>query len=420
MTLGPNIIRGPADPRVVIAHDYLTQRGGAERVVLALLRTFPGASVVTSVYHPEGTYPEFQDYDVRVSALQRVPAVVRNPRLAVGVLPRIWRETVIDDADIVIASTTGFAHGVSTKAPKLVYCHNPPRWLYQPDEYLMGHGLPTRIALRALRPYLLHRDRHFAASATRYLANSTVVAERIWHNYEINAEVVHPAAGLDPEGPTTPVPGIEPGFLLTIARPRGYKNAVLVERAVESLPNERLVSVGAIPSEGRAYDPRLVQLMNLDDSQMRWLYANCDALVAASHEDFGLTPVEAASFGKPTVALAADGYFDTVRDGVTGLFFQTPTVEAIRETIERLRETAFSAEKILEHAELFTADRFAEDIRWQVYELLGDPAAANLWRPWSEEIDELRSADAARPRPWPTAIPARPQNVSATEKLIQT
>jgi len=30
--------------RVAIVHDYLTQRGGAERVVLALHRLFPDAS----------------------------------------------------------------------------------------------------------------------------------------------------------------------------------------------------------------------------------------------------------------------------------------------------------------------------------------------------------------------------------------
>ena len=36
---------------VALAHDYLTQRGGAERVVLTLLKAFPQAPLHTVLYH---------------------------------------------------------------------------------------------------------------------------------------------------------------------------------------------------------------------------------------------------------------------------------------------------------------------------------------------------------------------------------
>ena len=60
----PDVSPAPASapasrPRVAIAHDYLTQRGGAERVVLSLTRAFPDAEVYTSFYAAEDTYPEF-------------------------------------------------------------------------------------------------------------------------------------------------------------------------------------------------------------------------------------------------------------------------------------------------------------------------------------------------------------------------
>ena len=63
----------------------------------------------------------------------------------------------------------------------------------------------------------------------------------------------------------------------------------------------------------------------MTDAQLRWLYANCRALVAASHEDFGLTPLEAASFGKPTAALRWGGFLDTIDEGRNGIFFDEPT-----------------------------------------------------------------------------------------------
>ena len=43
--------------RIAIAHDYLTQKGGAERVVLALHRMWPDAPIYTTFYDPEGTFP---------------------------------------------------------------------------------------------------------------------------------------------------------------------------------------------------------------------------------------------------------------------------------------------------------------------------------------------------------------------------
>ncbi len=67
-------------PRVAIAHDYLTQRGGAERVVLAMARAFPDARIYTTLYDPVGTYPEFADHDIVTSPLNRIGPVRRDHR----------------------------------------------------------------------------------------------------------------------------------------------------------------------------------------------------------------------------------------------------------------------------------------------------------------------------------------------------
>jgi hypothetical protein len=45
--------------KVSLVHDYLNQRGGAERVVLELSYMWPHAPIYTSLYRPESTFPEF-------------------------------------------------------------------------------------------------------------------------------------------------------------------------------------------------------------------------------------------------------------------------------------------------------------------------------------------------------------------------
>src|SRR5687767_3830186 len=96
--------------RVAIAHDYLTQRGGAERVVLSLAKAFPDAPIYTTLYDPDATYPEFKHLDVRPSWMNRVGPLRRNHRAALPLLP-LAASSITVPADVVIASSSGWAHG---------------------------------------------------------------------------------------------------------------------------------------------------------------------------------------------------------------------------------------------------------------------------------------------------------------------
>src|SRR5213593_4554906 len=71
---------------VAIVHDYLTQRGGAERVVLSMLRALPGAPLHTSLFEPGTTFPEFAGRDVRPVWLNRLGPLRRDHRLALPLL----------------------------------------------------------------------------------------------------------------------------------------------------------------------------------------------------------------------------------------------------------------------------------------------------------------------------------------------
>ena len=127
--------------RVEIAHDYLTQRGGAERVVLSMLDAFPQAHVHTLLYDPPGTFPEFSVARVRPSPLSRVGLLRHHHRLAFPMLAGATDRLQID-ADVVVCSSSGWAHGVKAQGAKVVYCHSPARWLYQPEAYLRGRARP--------------------------------------------------------------------------------------------------------------------------------------------------------------------------------------------------------------------------------------------------------------------------------------
>jgi glycosyltransferase involved in cell wall biosynthesis len=351
--------------RIALAHDYLTQRGGAERVVLSMARAFPGAPLYTSLYDPAGTFPAFAEVEVRTLAINRIAPLRRHHRAALPLLPLSFSRLRVD-ADVVLCSSSGWAHGLRSTGRVVVYCHTPARWLYQTDRYLRTRARADGVALAMLRPALVAWDRGAARRADVYLTASTVSRERIQQAYGIDAEVLGAPVTLGSDGPTEAVSGLEPGFLLCTSRLLPYKNVDVLVQAVARVPGSRLVVVGAGPDERRLRamaGPEVTFLGMVDDAQLRWLYSRCAAVVSASHEDYGLTPLEAAAFAKPVAVLRWGGFLDTVIEGRTGVFFDRPEAECIAAALQRLLRQEWDAAAIRAHAGRFSEDRFMARLR---------------------------------------------------------
>jgi len=252
----------PDGPRIAIAHDYLTQLGGAEKTVLNMSRAFPDAPIYTMLYDPDTTFPEFQDLDVRVPAINKVRSLRKHHRMALPILPFV-AQSIFIDADIVLTSSSGWAHGFRTNGRKLIYCHSPARWLYQSDAYLGDHAnVIARMGLRMTAGYLKAWDRKAARSADRYLANSTQIKGRIADAYGIDAQVVFPpvsmvaADDLEPVGEVLDwlgpdaVSGQDGSFYLVVSRLLPYKNVDAIVRSFAGT-DRRLVVVGRGPQADR-------------------------------------------------------------------------------------------------------------------------------------------------------------------------
>ena len=362
------------EAKVALAHDYLSVRGGAERVVEAMSRVFPDARVYTSLFVPEW-YPELAERSITTSPLNRVSWLARHYRAALPVLPAMWNHLQLDPADpadVVICSTTGWAHGLRTEIPKIAYCHNPARWLYQLDDF--ASTAPWhRAVLVPLSPQLRRWDQRAAASCARYVANSTAVARRVEQVYRREVTVVWPPSSFDPAGPVRPIEGVEPGFALCVSRLLGYKNVRAVVEAARLVPKLTWLVIGDGPLR-RELDkdlPTNVTLVgSVDEAQLRWAYQHCVGLVSASFEDFGLTPVEAAMCGKPSALLRAAGFIDTCIEGINGLFFDAPTPAAIAAGARELMEVSWDSEAIVATAARFSEERFGKELRAVIAEVV--------------------------------------------------
>lgn len=258
-----------------------------------------------------------------------------------------------------------------------MYCYTPARWLYERNDYLGATpSRAYRTALKMLGPSLERWDRKAAATAAEYLAISSVSQARVKRVYGIDADIVYPPHVMNPDYPRRPAAlpdawGGAPRYMLTVSRLLPYKN---VDRVIEAcrIEKARLVIVGTGPERERLRSiagPEVLFLEGIDDDQLRWLYANAEALVAASFEDFGLTPVEAASFGVPSVTLSAGGYLDTVVPGRTGIFFSSPEPPHIAEALRKVRAANWRRVHIQAHAARFSEERYICEMRDRVERL---------------------------------------------------
>lgn len=355
-----------AAAHVAIVHDYLTQRGGAERVVLAMLRALPDARLYTALYEPSATYAEFSDFDVRTLWTSRIAALRADHRRGLPIYPGVFTQLRVD-ADVTVCSSSGFAHGVRASGRKVVYCHTPARWLYEESRsYLSAASPAIRIGLRAIAPALRRWDRRAATGADVYLTNAQHIRDRIERTYGIRAQVLPPGVDVDVHRPKSEVPGLAPGFILCVARLVSYKHVSAIVGAFERLPDLTLVVVGDGPERSileRSLPSNVRLLGSVTDAELAWLYANCAGFVAASREDFGLTPLEAAAFGKPAAVLRFGGFLDTVVEGETGVFFDSPEAGAIAAAIRALLAHAWSSDRLEAQAQRFSNDVFAEAFR---------------------------------------------------------
>ncbi|UPG69218.1 glycosyltransferase [Gordonia hongkongensis] len=359
---------GRGSPRVAIAHDYLTQRGGAEKVVLSLSRAFPDAPIYTLLYEPDRTYEEFRDKTIITSPVNRVGALRRDHRSALPLLPSAASRLRVD-ADIVVVSSSGWAHGFDIPGYSLVYCYSPARWLYQTEVYL-GESASAlkKLAIRVLGGRMRRWDRAAALGCDRYLAISSAVRDRIRDTYGLESTVV-PAPVIPPVEPATaqtPPAGVpQRPFHLCISRLLAYKN---VDAVIESFrgTDDHLVVVGRGPEADRlrAIAPdNVTMLCDLTDAEMGWLYENCTAVVAASFEDYGLTPLEGGMRGKPCAVLRWGGFLDTIDEGVNGVFFDRPDPASIRAAVSELATREWDAEQIKSHVGQFGEETFVKEMR---------------------------------------------------------
>ena len=365
-------------PRVAISHEWLTIPGGSEQVVMAMLDVFPQAELFTTVYDPAPWPEAITSRPVHASFLDRIPGAARHYPKLLPLMDAAFRRFDLSGFDLVLSSNHACAKNLRVPAgvPHVCYCHTPMRYAWDPA-FLAGEDLGRvgRLGARALLPWLRRRDLAASRGPSRFLANSTFVAERIRRFYGRDADVLHPPVDVDP------LLGLERrdgGYYLFLSRLVPYKRADLAVAACARLGRPlKVVGGGRAEAAVRAQaGPGTEFLGRVGDAELPGLLAGARALLFPGEEDFGIVPVEAQAAGVPVIAYGRGGVRDTVVDGETGVLFGEQTVEGLCAAIERFETREWPDGPLRENARRFRPEVFRRGLAQAVLATVEERAAA--------------------------------------------
>jgi len=353
--------------KLAIVYDYMTQRGGGERVISALHKIYPEAPIYTVVYDPKGAPPEFKDMDIRPSFVDRLPLSHRRFEWFIPLYGFAIEQFDLREYDMVLSVSTMVAKGVNT-GPRTCHvsmCFTPMRWAW--DLYhnyldeLRGRWL-MRQGFRLFTHYYRIWDVASAARVNYFIAGSRVAAHRILKHYGRQSDVIHPPTDVDAFTPTGKPPE---DFYLVVSRLVLAKRIDLAIKAFNQL-DRPLVVIGTgerTPHLKKIATPNIRFLGYQPDEAVRDYYARCRALIFPGEEDFGLTPIEAQAAGRPVIAYAAGGALEIIQDNKTGVFFHEQTPEALAGAVRRFEPMAFDSRVIRANSQRFDYATFSEAIQ---------------------------------------------------------
>ncbi|MDP0500657.1 MAG: glycosyltransferase [Verrucomicrobiota bacterium JB022] len=345
-----------------IVHDYFIQMGGAERVVALMAEAFPDAEILTSATQYETLFPEFQGRKIRNSWMQHIPGINQHFKKLFPLYPFAFKSLGKISDEVVWMSSSGFAKWAefTPETPVFCYCHTPPRFFWQPEGYL-PYEVPNKAVqavVKTMLPSMRKADFKAAQRMTHLIANSLTVQQRIKEFYQRDSVVIHPPVNVE----RFQVSRQSEDFYLIVSRLVGYKG---LERAVVGLSKlgKRLIVIGSGPDKARLQSlagPTVEFKGRLSDEEVTWHMQNCYAFVFPGLEDFGITPVEAQASGKPVLAFGGGGALETVKPGVTGMFFHQGTAESLAAIVPEFERQTWNPDVIRRHAEQFSEEAFLE------------------------------------------------------------
>lgn len=380
--------------RIALVCDWLTNVGGAEKVLLALHELYPDAPIYTSQYNKKGI-DWFNDADVRTGWMQILPSRMR--RFFAPLRCLYFKHLDLSSYDLIISVTGAEAKGIKKgNARHLCYCHVPTQYYWQMyDDYIKNPGFGilnpvVRFFFKLLVKPLRHADFKAAQKPDQFITISTYAAEQIKKYYKRESVIIAPPVSVNnfyntKKGKSQTIQNnktkksqqqvihqpvensqtIKP--YITTSRQVTWKRLDLAVKACLALERP-LTIIGDGPEHKNLvklanHSPLIEFVPTSNQKTLKKYLENSRAFIFPSIEPFGIAPVEALATGCPVIAFNRGGSLDFIEDGKNGIFFKKQSANSLTEAIEKFEKLSLDPQKIADSSLPFSEENFKTKIK---------------------------------------------------------
>jgi glycosyltransferase involved in cell wall biosynthesis len=352
--------------RVALVHDWLVSYRGGEKVLEAIAEMFPTVDIYTLLYKPGTIGPKLEQYPIKASFLNRLPASHKYYRYLLPLMPLAIERLDLKDYDLVISSSSCVAKGIipGPRARHICYCLTTMRYAWDQYSNYFGNDWKQFLIFPWVH-YLRMWDVTSSARVDEFVADSRFVGDRIRKYYRRESTVIAPFVDLDKyklwEGPRD-------NYYLVASAHAPYKRLDLAIEACKKL-GRRLIVVGSGQDAAelqKLAGPGIEFAGQVSDEKLLELYQKARALLFPGEEDFGIVPLEAMACGTPVIAFDSGGAQETVSAPTTGMFFSPQTVDALTQAIlefEQKNMSKIEPSNCRRQAENFSKENFQMQFR---------------------------------------------------------
>ncbi len=376
--------------KIALVTDWLTNLGGAEKVLKAVSDIFPEAPIYTTVVNQENV-GDLAKKDIRTSWLQKIPIFNKKHQLLLPKLPHAIESLDLSEYDLIISFSSCVAKSVITTPEQthICYIHSPMRYAWEPEFDDRFKRIPrifkplTNRLLRKLRDW----DSKTSDRPDLYIANSTTTQGRVRKYYGRDTEVLYPPVEVrdfqlfDETLENTPRPLIhqltggvtsstsrklyKTDYFICVGRMVAYKKFDLLVKTFKKLPEKRLVFVGDGPErkdlQKLAEGGENIEFRGeVPFAELKKTLSHAKALLLPQKEDAGIVQLEAFASGIPVVGYQDGGLCDVLIEGTNGVFFSDQTPESVIQALEKFKKSAWDPVKIRETAQKYDTKKFQQ------------------------------------------------------------
>ncbi|MFH1900214.1 MAG: glycosyltransferase [Patescibacteria group bacterium] len=364
--------------KIALVHDYLTQLGGAEKVLQNFQWVFKDSPVFVLIYDRKKIGQVFDRRVINTSWLQKMPLSKKRYQWYLMAMPMAAESHKLGDVDVILSSASSFAKGVrgSNKSLHICYCHTATRYLWHDAEsYVreLGYNKLIKKIIPLFLKHLRHWDLMAVQGVNKFITNSKVVQARIKKYYKRDSKVIYPPVETDKFYISRELGN----YYLIGGRLVAYKRYDLAIQVFNKLGIRlKIFGDGLEMKRLKKMAGKNIEFLGeVSDEKKAKLYSRCIAFIHPQVEDFGITAVEAMASGRPVIAYFDGGARETIVPHQTGEFFIEQNWECLADAIIHFDVNKYNSYSIKEHAEKFNQDRFRKEIRdyiereWKEFEM---------------------------------------------------